>query len=52
VRGGFLTTVVTNVSGPNFHSLVGSVSRPLQIVALDAHHLTWKVGEQSLTWNR
>ena len=51
VQSGFLDMVLTNVSGPNPKARVGDTKR-LQIVSTDAHHITWEMGGQTVTWSR
>jgi hypothetical protein len=51
VKNGFLTEVITNVSGPNPHARIGDTAR-LKIISADAHHMTIEVGGQTRTISR
>jgi len=51
VQDGFMVLVLTNTSGPQPGAPVGDTKR-FQIVSADAHHITWKIGEQTITMSR
>jgi hypothetical protein len=51
IKNGFLTEVLTNVSGPHPHGRVGDTVR-LKIISADAHHMTCEVGGHATTMSR